>query len=66
MVGRILGLNKGEKYFNHLFAAETPAYQTPVIQFVTNDLQASFQYMKAMKLILKLKSKIIFNLFSET
>lgn len=50
--GRILGLNKGEKQFNHLFAAETPAYQTPAIQFVTNNLQASFQYMKAMKLIL--------------
>ncbi|MDQ0272806.1 VOC family protein [Cytobacillus purgationiresistens] len=64
---KMLGLEGGEVYFGHLFAAEmkgsaglildtmpkwrdhqgaVPAYQTPAIQFVTDDLEASYQFMK--------------------
>ncbi|GAA0493704.1 hypothetical protein GCM10008986_20220 [Salinibacillus aidingensis] len=63
---KMLGIENGEVYFDHIFAAEMdgagmildtmpmwrkenedlPTYNVPAVQFGTNDIKASFQFMK--------------------
>lgn len=64
---KILGLEGGEEYFDHIFVApmegtaglvldampkwrkedgDISTYQVPSIQFLTDDIQASYQFMK--------------------
>lgn len=65
--GKILGLERGEDYFDHIFVApmegtaglildampkwrkedgDISTYQVPSIQFLTDDIQAAYQFMK--------------------